>query len=70
MPVLRFLWLFLAGNSSGHIQSLVLGGVLIIIGFITLLFGIVADLIGRNRQMLEMTLFKLRKIEDRLDRVE
>lgn len=70
LPVLRFLWLFLAGDSSGHIQSLVLGGVLIIIGFITLLFGIVADLIGRNRQMLEMTLFKLRKIEDRLDRVE
>ena len=70
LPVLRFLWLFLAGDGSGHIQSLVLGGVLIIIGFITLLFGIVADLIGRNRQMLEMTLFKLRKIEDRLDRVE
>jgi glycosyltransferase involved in cell wall biosynthesis len=70
LPVLRFLWLFLTGNSSGHIQSLVLGGVLIIIGFITLLFGIVADLIGRNRQMLEMALFKLRKIEERIDRVE
>ncbi len=65
LPVLRFLWLYLSGDGQGHLQSLVLGGVLLVIGFITLLFGIIADLIGRNRQMLETALFKLRKSEEK-----
>jgi glycosyltransferase involved in cell wall biosynthesis len=68
LPVLRFLWFYLGGDGQGHIQSLVLGGTLTVMGFITLLFGIVADLIGRNRQMLETALYKLRKIEETLDR--
>jgi glycosyltransferase involved in cell wall biosynthesis len=68
LPVLRFLWLYLSGDGQGHVQSLVLGGTLLVIGFITLLFGIIADLIGRNRQMLEAVLLKVRKIEERLDR--
>ena len=67
LPVLRFLWAYLRGGGQGHVQSLVLGGVLLVIGFITLLFGILADLIGRNRQMHEKTLFRLRKIEESLD---
>ena len=68
LPLLRFLWLHLTGDGDGHIQSLVIGGTLMVIGFITLLFGIIADLIGRNRQMLEMSLLKLRQLEDQLDR--
>ena len=53
----------LAGDGSGHIQSLVLGGVLLIIGFVTFLIGLVADLISFNRQLVEMTLEKVRRIE-------
>ena len=70
LPVLRFLYFYAAGDGGGHIQSLVIGGILIVIGFITALFGIIADLIGRNRQILEMSLVKLRQLQERLGRVE
>ena len=50
-------------SGSGHLQSLVLGGVLLIIGFVTFMIGLVADLISFNRQLTEITLEKIRKIE-------
>jgi len=59
----RFLYFYLLGSGSGHIQSLLLGSVLIIIGFQTLLIGLVADLIGFNRKILEEVLFRTRKLE-------
>lgn len=63
LPVLRFLYFWAIGDSVGHIQSLILGGVLLVIGFMTLLIGLVADLISFNRQLLEMVLEKLRRLE-------
>jgi hypothetical protein len=59
----RFLYFFATGNSSGHIQSLILAAVLFIVGFQTLLIGLVADLIGFNRKILEDVLYRLRRIE-------
>ena len=38
------------------------GGVFVVIGTITLLFGLLADLISVNRQLLEMTLEQTRRI--------
>ena len=66
MPILRFLYFFLTDGGGGHIQSLVLGGALLVIGFMTLLMGIIADLIGFNRRLLETNLEIVRRIE--LDR--
>jgi glycosyltransferase involved in cell wall biosynthesis len=63
IPIIRFLYFFLAGDGSGHIQSLVLGGVLLLMGFMAYLAGLVADLISFNRQLLEMALEKIRVIE-------
>jgi glycosyltransferase involved in cell wall biosynthesis len=63
IPIVRFLILFLMGQGEGKIQSLVIGGAFVIIGLITLLLGIIADLIGHNRQLLEMTLEKVRRLE-------
>jgi glycosyltransferase involved in cell wall biosynthesis len=63
LPILRFLFFFFAGSGDGHIQSLLLGGVLVILGFITLMIGLVADLISFNRQLLEMTLERVRRLE-------
>lgn len=62
-PILRFLYFWLEGNGRGHVQSLILGGVLVILGFVTLLIGLVADLINFNRQLIEITLQKLRELE-------
>jgi len=70
LPVLRFLFYYFSGNGGGHIQSLVIGGTLMVIGFVTMLFGIIADLIGRNRQLLEINLVKLRQIEELLNRTK
>jgi glycosyltransferase involved in cell wall biosynthesis len=63
LPIVRFLYLWSIGEGAGHIQSLVLGGVLVMVGFMTLLIGLVADLIGFNRQLIELTLEKVRRLE-------
>ena len=63
LPIIRFLFFYFSGNGAGHLQSLVLGGVLLIIGFVTFMIGLVADLISFNRQLTEITLEKIRKIE-------
>ena len=44
-------------------QSLILGAVLFIVGFQTISIGLVADLIGNNRSLLEDTLFRVRELE-------
>ena len=59
----RFLYFFIIGSGAGHIQSLILSAVLMIIGFQTLMIGLVADLIGFNRKILEEVLYRLRRIE-------
>jgi len=69
-PIGRFLWFVLDGEGSGHIQSLVLGSVLLTVGVLIATLGILADLIATNRKLLEATLFKLRKLEDKLDSKE
>jgi glycosyltransferase involved in cell wall biosynthesis len=63
LPVIRFLFFYLTDGGGGHIQSLILGGVLIVIGLMTLLIGLVADLINFNRQLIEITLEKVRRLE-------
>ena len=67
LPVLRFLYFYAIGDGGGHVQSLILGGVLIILGTLSIMFGIVADLVGRNRQLLETTLERVRRMEDGRD---
>jgi hypothetical protein len=59
----RFLWFYLNGAGSGHIQSLILSGVLLIIGFQVGLIGLVADLIAANRRLVEESLYRLRRLD-------
>ena len=40
----RFLYFFLQGRGSGHVQSLILAAILTIVGFQVCLIGLVADL--------------------------
>lgn len=62
-PIGRFLFFYMTGEGAGHIQSLVIGGALLIMGLMTFLVGMVADLISHNRQLVEMTLEKVRRLE-------
>jgi glycosyltransferase involved in cell wall biosynthesis len=59
----RFLYFFFTGHGNGHVQSLMLTVLLIIIGFQTLLIGLVADLIGSNRSLIEEVLVRMRRLE-------
>jgi glycosyltransferase involved in cell wall biosynthesis len=60
---LRFLYFYIIGQGSGHVQSVIMAAVLLIVGFQILLIGLVADLIGSERKILEEILYRLRKIE-------
>lgn len=70
VPIARFLVFYMMGEGDGHVQSLIIGGSLIVLGFIAIMFGAIADLIGRNRQLMEQSLEKIRHIEEQMARFE
>ena len=63
---LRFLYLFFATGGTGHVQSLILAALLVIIGFFLGVVGTLVDLIAVNRQLLEKLNWRVREIEGRL----
>jgi len=60
---LRFLYYYFAGEGTGHIQSLILSAVLMIVGFQVLLIGLVADVIASNRKLIEDLMYRVRHLE-------
>ncbi|HEU4967618.1 glycosyltransferase family 2 protein [Sphingomonas sp.] len=64
IPMVRFLYFFFLGAGGGKIQSLILGSALLTIGALTFVMGLLADLLSQNRQLIEMTLEKVRRLED------
>ena len=58
---LRFLYFMATGSSGGHIQSLILACTLIIIGFLTFMIGLVADVVASNRKIIQDTQYHSRK---------
>jgi glycosyltransferase involved in cell wall biosynthesis len=64
LPILRFLWFFANGNGEGHIQSLVLGGALLIVGVLFCILGVLADLVASNRKLIEANLLETRQLRD------
>ncbi len=59
----RYMYFYLIGRGAGHVQSVIFGAVLMIVGFQVLLIGLLADLVGFNRQILEEVLYRIRRIE-------
>ncbi|HCP44682.1 MAG TPA: glycosyl transferase [Deltaproteobacteria bacterium] len=59
----RFLWLYAQGEGSGHVQSVVLSGVLLIVGVQLGMIALLADLVAANRKLTEEGLVRLRRIE-------
>lgn len=58
---IRYLYFYFIGDSSGHIQSLILASILISIGVIVITMGLLADLVNINRKILEEILLRIRK---------
>ena len=70
LPITRFLYFYLIGEGAGHIQSIILGAALIIMGAGTMLIGLLADLINFNRKLMEIALVKINKIELQLENID
>ena len=60
---LRFLYFYVTGTGLGHLQSLILSAVLMIVGFQVALIGLVADVISGNRKLIEDLLYRVRGLE-------
>ncbi len=60
---IRFLYFMAHGTSGGHVQSLILGCTLIIIGFLIFMMGILADTIAANRRILQDVQFHVKSLE-------
>jgi glycosyltransferase involved in cell wall biosynthesis len=58
---LRYLYYMLLGEGAGHVQSVIVAGLLIGLGFQTLLIGVVADLQSVNRKLLEELQLRMRR---------
>ena len=65
---LRFFYFWVIGQGNGHIQSVILAAILSIVGFQVILIGLLADLIGFNRKILEELLYRMRVLENRPER--
>ncbi|HET7220325.1 MAG TPA: glycosyltransferase family 2 protein [Vicinamibacterales bacterium] len=61
---IRFLYYYLfVDKGIGHIQSLILAAVLMIVGFQIVLIGLLADVISANRKLLEDLVYRVRTLE-------
>ena len=59
----RFAYFYIIGDGAGHVQSLIVASILMISGFITILMGLLADLIARNRRLSEDIIYQIRKYQ-------
>ena len=59
----RYLAYMVAGNSGGHIQSLILAAILILMGVQSIVAGLLSDIIAANRKLLEDVQYRVRKLE-------
>lgn len=59
----RFLIYWLKGSGSGHVQSLIFASTLMLLGFMTFIVGLQADVIANNRKILEDIQYRIRKSE-------
>lgn len=61
----HFLYLFLDGRGQGHVQSLILAAILIVVAALFFMLGLLADLISVNRRLLEDLRTRLTNLEHR-----
>jgi len=61
--MVRYLVYYFRGEGSGHVQSLLLGVMFMLIGFQIGIFGLIADAVSANRKIHEETLYRVKKLE-------
>ena len=61
--IIRYLVYAIMGNTAGHIQSLILGCTLLIMGFMALMIALIGDLLAKNRKLIEDIEYHVRKMD-------
>lgn len=67
---IRFLVFLFRGDSSGHVQSLILASTLMMMGFMTWVVGILSDTIASERKILEDTQYHARRADYELEELK
>jgi glycosyltransferase involved in cell wall biosynthesis len=65
---LRFLYYLFTEGGTGHVQSLILASMFMVMGFIIAVLGLLADIISVNRKLLEESIARLWKLEELIER--
>lgn len=63
----RYVYFIMIGEGAGHIQSLILAAVLLMLGFQTFVIGLISDLIAANRRLNEEIVYRLRKMDSKAE---
>jgi glycosyltransferase involved in cell wall biosynthesis len=61
IPMVRFLYFYLDGDGSGHIQSLIVGSTLMTVGAQVFVLSLIASALSWNRRMIEELLLRERR---------
>ncbi len=61
----RFLFYYFINQGGGHLQSLLFAAILMIIGFQTIMLGVIADLLAINRKLIEDVQIRVKKLENK-----
>ncbi len=67
----RFVVLYIedpGGAQGRYVQSVIIGGFFLLIGFVIFLFGVISDLVSGTRRLTEEALYRLRRLELEMDR--
>lgn len=60
---IRFIVYLCIGQGNGHIQSLIFASTLLLLGFMTYILGLQADIIANNRKLLEDIQYRVRRLD-------
>lgn len=60
---IRYLFLLATGDGLGHVQSLILSALCIMLGALAFMIGLIADLTAANRKLLEQIDFRTQRLE-------
>lgn len=59
----RYLAFLASGEGGGHVQSLILAALCIMLGALSFMIGLIADLIATNRKLVEQVDFRLQRMQ-------
>jgi len=62
---IRYLALLSVGEGGGHVQSLILAALCLMLAAMSFMIGLIADLIATNRKLMERIDTRLRRLDDR-----